>query len=542
MRRGLSVLVFLLAAVLGGPALAAPPPDAGTYTDTLTTEHFVVHFTGSLAEDDPIVRQWAGELAANAEWALETYASWGFPAPVDDGDGNNRIEVWVGELDDIQEDLLGLAVPIGAGATRAGYILVDDDAVREPHVIAHEVFHLVQFAMFHGGNAWFYEATAEWAALRLRGFPADVFLDAEDDAVDFHEPDNSIDCEGAQCGLEGYEAGGYSRWTFWQYLAERWGQGVVKEVWDDVAAHADPGYDGDDAIAAVLAGKGTTLPAVLNDYALALLKGEFQTESLKGKLPRAYGTVETPRLDATLIPVRVAVNRLATRFLQFAPPAQPSDDHCHPATLTLTVTLPSGVTSRPHFYVPATGALTALSVNGTTATGTAAWDTCSSEAPGFLSLPNGSATLDARTFVVTASVVVDRTRVVSAKKPPSPVAVIGNVIAAPTDDPAPTVVLYGPRTLRLLTTARTIDVVVFSSGTGRLHASLAGVPIGSRALRPGSNRLRYRLPRRAARIVASRGGRLELTAVSAGKAAWGVRTSQRVVLQKPKPKPKRRRP
>lgn len=214
-------LLLLAVGVLG---LSAAPAHAfpGGLDETLTTEHFQIHFTGDSQSAHRIIRQQAGEFAASAEWAYDTYvAQWGYPAHVADADG--LVDVYVfsfeGEYGGDYADLSAFAVPLAAGAQSAGYIEVNKEFASDPHVAAHQSFHMVQMAMYAPAPDWIAQATAEWAAFRLRGYPSPAA---------FHQPDNSLDCNTAvpdpypgawiqqPCGLEGYESSGYTRWSFFQ--------------------------------------------------------------------------------------------------------------------------------------------------------------------------------------------------------------------------------------------------------------------------------------------------------------------------------------
>jgi hypothetical protein len=110
-----------LAAALAGPAAARPNP--ALYPETLTTPHFAIHFTGDLpVNPERITFQIAGDLAANAERAYSTLVSdWGYPAPLDDGDG--RTDIWVQDLSTL--GALGLAAQDAPGNTGTGWITLD---------------------------------------------------------------------------------------------------------------------------------------------------------------------------------------------------------------------------------------------------------------------------------------------------------------------------------------------------------------------------------------------------------------------------------
>src|SRR5215210_416489 len=164
----LLLVVSLLAVValdLGGAAAAARP--AG-YSDTVTTDHFVVHYTGDIAALDRITAQTASDVAGDAERAYSTLtASYGYPSPLDDGDG--KIDIYV--LDIPNSAILGRAVPEGGGNQLPGYIELNLGEGLVDHVIAHELFHLIQFGIFIPDDGWLMESTAEWMGFRFEGFP-----------------------------------------------------------------------------------------------------------------------------------------------------------------------------------------------------------------------------------------------------------------------------------------------------------------------------------------------------------------------------------
>lgn len=118
----------------------------------------------------------------------------------------------------------------------------------EPSTVRHEVFHVVQYDYVHDADlsgddwmgdflyqrsstAWFLEATAEWAASEVakrRG------LDDADDP-----PSGSIDeflSDPAGRLVEADDRREYGAVAFIEYLEERLGTAVVRQVWEDIDA------------------------------------------------------------------------------------------------------------------------------------------------------------------------------------------------------------------------------------------------------------------------------------------------------------------
>ena len=216
-------IVRLCLLVLALGALFAQPAQASRVLglpETLTSQHFQVHYAGQvLPPGVSVIHQDAADLAGNLEQAYSTMiGDWGYPAPLDDGDG--KIDVFVVDLS--AQGFLGLAWTDNPAANQSsGYLYIDDNSVRDLRVAAHELFHLVQAGLWAPMDDYVSEATAEWAAFRVLGFPLTVDM-GEEDPVPLAEtvgpPDMSLTCGGGACGLNPYDNNGYSRWNFYEYL------------------------------------------------------------------------------------------------------------------------------------------------------------------------------------------------------------------------------------------------------------------------------------------------------------------------------------
>lgn len=532
-RRRLTVLALCggLAAALAGPAGARPNPAA--YPETVTTPRFAVHFTGELIQPpnpDRITFQMAGELAANAERAYATMVTeWGYPAPLNDGDG--RIDIWV---QDSTTEALGLAVPDAAGNTATGWITLDPSAATSQAVMAHELLHLIQFGQWIPADGWLLEGSAEWAGFTVSNFSPSGGA-ALPDTVG--APDMSLDCDSDACGNDLYEIGGYSRWTFFQYLSERYGTSLFKDVLARGATLADPLQTGTTLLDGTLATKGTSLSSAYDEYILRHIVGDYQPAALKGTPPVTYSTTPTGMVSGSLPVQRVAVNHLATRFLKFTRGGS-SEGPCYTASLSLTVSLPAGLGAKPVFYSKTLGSSPiGLSVNGNTASATVPWDTCTAGSPGYLSLPNASLTTDAQMFTISGSLVVDTSTVATAIGPPL-TTYAGPAAVTSTTGIAPAIRLYGAQLLRVSAADRLVRLIVFASGDGKLQASFGGKVLGTYTLRAGNNDIRFRLPADAVKslrsVSATRAAQSLLTLTSLSTAGTkGASLTRKVVISKP---------
>lgn len=529
--------ILLLALAFACAGYAAAPADAVRpvgYPETLTTEHFQIHYTGELVtppNTDRIIHQQAGELAAHAEAAYATVVtSWGYPAPPDDGDG--RIDVWVQDLSAL--GVIGLAFDDPAG----DWISINTADVESRHVIAHELMHLIQFGIWRPADSWLLEGTAEWTGFALNDYATYGSAIGQT----FAAPDLSLDCVGDACGNDLYETGGYSRWTFFQYLSERFGNLLLRDVLSTGATLADPTRTGAQLLGSTLAAKGTTLGDVFNDYSAVLAAGTFAPSAIKGLPPQPYASLETGAAAGALPALHVPVNHLASRYLRFSRGA--SSATCYAATLSVTVALPPGIGSKPSFYSTPFGATAIpLAVNGNTASISVPWDTCSTGAHAYLALPNPSLTADARVFGVSSSLAVDTSTTVSPSAPPTPL-YTGPTVAAPLMEAAPSILVYGAELVRVPAKTRVARLIVFSRGPGLVRAAVGGTVIGVGRLRVGNNDLRFRLPAAVVRSLRSTAGRrasstrLTLTSLSA-QGAVGKTVARKVVVVTPKRKAKR---
>ena len=524
----LSLLVGALA------AFAAPSADAVRIPlpESMTTTHFQLHFEGDASEPaSPVTRQQIGELGSNLERAYTTFTSeWGFPAPLDDGDG--LIDVYVNDLDPAK--VLGLAFPDTGMNQTSGYIHIDDDATELADLAAHELFHVFQYGIWAPGEGWLMEATAEWAAFRFLGFPT-TFKDRDGEEVPLTEslgkPDMSVDCNGDACGLSPYEDGGYSRWHFFEFVQEVLGDDVVEDVFVRAKAANDTTISNVTFLAAATAAKGKSLSDAFSDWHVANMGGDYTAFGLKGISPPTYSSTLTGLQSATVPAQKVAVNHLAARYVSFERGDGTGDEICYAATLNVSVTIPTGVSSKPHFWwTGASDRPVPLAVSGGTASLSVPWDTCTwPSARGILSLPNGSLATDAAVFTVNASISVDQNTIVTPAAPPAS-GYTGPTIPAPLFDTAPSIALYGPELLRVSRKTRVLRLVVFSSGTGRLQAKLGSGLLGTRALRTGNNDLRFTLPKNVVRTLTAR-GTLTLTSLSP-TGTTGVTVKRKVTITK----------
>jgi hypothetical protein len=530
----------LVTLAVGVPSASAIDPFPIVRHMTLSNANFTVHYNGDDTDatcPSFITEEQAGDILGMLDRARTFYSvtmGLGFPTPVPDSDAHVHVSI-----DNFIDNCTERPAAIPAPAARwdafvqpigpnAGDIHLDVNKGLSYPVVAHEVFHLVEDAMAPGADQWLQEGTAEWAAVRAN----------KAENGEGVNPDRTLDCVGAHCGDTEFDKNGYPGWMLFEYLAERYGDSAVKAVWDQAAAN--PGALGTTDLAAVLPA-GTTLASFFNDYTTARMTGSFTFASLAGSRPAVYADIPVGTKSGNLPDMPVAVNHLAVRYLTLSHGPDPTAS-CFAATLSLTVDIPSGVTSTPVYYANTQSAAPKpLTVSGSTASITGLdWNTCAGSPNAYLSLPNDTLGADGREFTVHGSVAVTNTPA-SPTDPPPGVHVIGTPIAAPTSDPAPTLKVYAPEVLRVSTKTRLLRFVVFSSGDGRLGAVLGSTGLGSAPLRGGNNDIRFVLPTQLFKSLRTKNASnvLQLTSESPS-GTKGATFTRRVVVQTPaKPKKKK---
>jgi hypothetical protein len=526
---------------------------------TLATTHFLVTYhtdlTLGVPAKDYSTEGDAGDLAGYAEQAYALYRSWGFPAPPNDGDG--LIDIYVTDTSTPPPGYESLVTPDGPPfpSPDTGYITIATPAElkgyadaegltvpqEEQKEISVDVFLMFAWATWlptTPDEQWLEEGAAQWAGYVATGYPSvgssvaspDIALNCRDSVVgnQMCDPDTFIDS-------------GYSRWAFFQMLANEYGNAFVLNAFTNGAA-LQPSAT---ALSNAIAAKGSSLASQFNTYASDMMTGNFGVPGLLGVRPTPDANVLAGTVTATLPPVKVTpTNHLAAHYVTFQRGDDDGSHACFAATLSINVAIPAGTSAQPYFFWDVVGSKpTALNVSGSTASITVPWDTCDwGPTRGWLSLPNAGTTVDAANFTVTSTLTVDPNTPATATAPPIPASVWGTTIPVPTADVPPSIDVFGPELLKLSTADPTIRLIVESSGPGTLNATLGGGALGSSSLRAGNNDLRFAVPKgmlTTLRRSASATNILTLTPASTSGSASGSPVMLHVVIAAaPKAKPK----
>jgi hypothetical protein len=511
------IVAAVLFALSAAPAWAAARPSTVTYPQTLTSPHFVVHYTTDSAAGDRIDETLAADAAAEAERAYDLFVTqWGYPAPLDDGDAHTDIYV----ITLTGHRSLALPVPGGDSAmSTPAFIEVDRTNGITLHHVAHAVFNAIQFGVWNPTNRSLVEGAAERAAYALDGYAGftagtgsfDVSLDCYDTNFPFPNPGHN--CDGTTTFSSDEGTIGSARWPFYELLAERYGDTAPLTVLQAGAASGSRATTISSLLDAYLGTKGTSLASFYNEWARVTMSGAYTAVPLQIYKPTLAQSMLTgtlaslnsnrdpslPILKTGALPtLNVSVNHLGVRYVGLVRGDGIDSGPCYAATLSLSVKIPAGTNSQPAFQWQERNAYGALvqatllfDVSGSTASATIPWDTCKwASTVGYVALPNASSTVDAANFELSGTIKIDTSSVGAASSPPTPVVMPGQVVNAPSVDGVPTIELRAPLTIHLPADEPTLRVIVTSSGPGSLKLSLGLTVLGVVPLRTGNNDVR----------------------------------------------------
>jgi hypothetical protein len=547
MARRLTALLALcvLAGVLGAPANAAPPYRPAL-ANTFSSSHFAVHFDGDPTSALYTTQPQAGILLTYLERAYTTITGLGFSAPPDDLITTpGLLDVYVTDLS--TDNVVTAVVPDGGGAPVSGSLDItrsEIGAADESWVTATAVAALFELAHWHPTqpDAWAFLGPAQWLGYKALSYPGAAF-------TDLAPFDGSIDCGNSsstqqKCSAVFYEDTGQSHWTFWEFLAQRFGATFAASVWDQQRLGGGSALT---ALQAALGAQGTTLDDTYHDWSVKNMVGGWGITALDAfNVPTAQ-SITTGITTGSLGSNTFSVDHLASRYVAFTRGDGLGDHPCFAATLNITVQMPVGINARPFFYWNQSGSTpVALTVSGNTASAAVPWDTCFWPSnKGILSLTNTSTSANAAQFVVTTSLTVDPKTPASPTSAPAAQPVSGTVTPVSDADVPPGITLFGPLLLQVSAKNPQLRLIVESTGEGKVHAQLGSVDLGSPDIRAGNNDLRFTLPKSllsALRTKAAAGNVLTLTPLSTSGAATGTPVTRDVaVTATPKAKKKKKK-
>jgi len=197
-----------------------------------------VHYVVEPGNVDRATDAWAYETQKTVTRARSfLLGTQGYNAPPTDGTrgGNALFDVYLADLGEL--GLYGYCAPEsevpGTNPRATSYCVLDNDYVefgyddpREPLQVTavHEFSHAVQFGYDFTEDLWLYESTATWVEERFAPNVNDAWSYLEDSALT--APTSPLD----RAREDSFSV--YGNWIFWEYLAARFGDNVVRQTWN----------------------------------------------------------------------------------------------------------------------------------------------------------------------------------------------------------------------------------------------------------------------------------------------------------------------
>ncbi len=237
--------------------------------------------------------------------------------------GDRRFDVYLAELGN--RGLFGYCTPErrvrGERFAASSYCVLDNDFARRQFgaravdslrvTAAHEFFHAIQFGYDFREDPWLLESTATWIE--------ESFADRVDDNRRYlrygtvRRPAVPLD------DFSNVRYAHYGNWAWWEYLTDRYGDGLVRAVWRQADTVDDaPDRFSVEALAAVL-DRHAGLARTLTSYAVANLSpADTYPEGSRWPTARVGWTVPLDRSRRTANG-QVRIDHLAARHLAFVP-------------------------------------------------------------------------------------------------------------------------------------------------------------------------------------------------------------------------------
>lgn len=210
--------------------------------------HICLHWV-TTTTDAPPSQDWVDTNLTfmNKVWRTEVRRM-GYRRPATDGHrgGNAKFDVYLKELG--HKGLYGYCAPErkveGHQWLASGYCVLDNDFAQAQYGApprdslrvtgAHEFFHAIQFNYDYGEDPWLMEATATWMEERVA-----------DDVNDNRQylPYGQVGRPAQP--LDAFKQASfnqYGNWPFFEYLSHRFGNGVVRSIWNRAGSYPGSGH------------------------------------------------------------------------------------------------------------------------------------------------------------------------------------------------------------------------------------------------------------------------------------------------------------
>lgn len=230
-------------ALLARPSDGAADPQGFGYTVPSVkkcTRNVCLHWVRSTT-DAPPSKRWVKRNLKQLQkvWRIET-GKLGYRKPLKDGrkGGNGKFDVYLKDVGAFGFYGFCAREKRRQRFLATGYCVLDNDFSRAQFgnsspkeslkvTAAHEFFHAIQFAYDAEEDGWFTEATATWMEERV--------ADGANDNRQFLPLGQVANPRIPLDSAAGGSLAPYGNWAFFEYLAKRYGNGIVRQIWQRAA-------------------------------------------------------------------------------------------------------------------------------------------------------------------------------------------------------------------------------------------------------------------------------------------------------------------
>ncbi|MBC8017200.1 MAG: hypothetical protein H7X83_01605 [Verrucomicrobia bacterium] len=334
----------------------AAPVLAGEATQASSGGHFLIHYatTGTDAPTPVFpetVASWITKVAASFEFAYVTYQGLGYRPPPE-----TTYHVYLRSLSSLslygQTTTSTAATSAGFPNAFSSFIEIDKDFTnviytKSPALFtpldslqitsAHEFHHAIQFGYTVFFDVWYAEATSTWYE--------DELFDGVNQLYNYIPAWFNRSTIALDTAADVATGGGYGRWIFNRYLAEKHGPDMIRLVWEKLAPLPSPGGNADIPMLPVIDSVLSTTfsDSVTNDFfgfTKRVYTRDWTTHTNDINRIHPYAPVATfsnfpVNASGTPLP-GVTLPRYSFAYYKFTPTATVAD-------LTITINKTSGI-------------------------------------------------------------------------------------------------------------------------------------------------------------------------------------------------------
>ncbi len=302
-------------------------PDIATYPKTGGKFKFW-YVTHDAVDSYGVSHETTDEYVLSVAEAFEniynkTIVEMSYPTPPDDSDinpngGDEKYDVYI--LNCGEYLVYGYTMPEGNNySISPSYIVIDNDYT-EPEFLnynepldsmkvtaAHEFHHAIQFGINGEADIWIMEATSVWMEDQVYDDINDNLQYLNNSTGGFFaKPYISLDSE----------KNWYNSWIWLEYMEQKWGQDIIREMWENYISTQNNGMI---AVENILTMKNSSIKEAFTEFVTANYAQEdfYISQSLYNSV-NIEETFSYESVD-TIPEVTTTINSLASRYYKYTP-------------------------------------------------------------------------------------------------------------------------------------------------------------------------------------------------------------------------------